>query len=52
MIYKKLENFISDSLNTYLLPAFGIFFLFFIILISPLWLPFWFISKFWNTKSV
>ena len=50
MIYKKIENFIADFLDSdiFVVPLPQIVFL---ALTSPLWFPIWLISKFYNTPK-
>ena len=51
MIYKKIENFPLDIRDNYdvwvAVPIVTIW-----ILLSPIWFPFWLISKFWNTPKI
>ena len=49
MIYKKIENYFGELTNDEDFPmVFGVILL---MILTPIWLPFWIISKFINTSN-
>ena len=49
MIYKKIENFFGEITNNALCPS--VLGILFVVLSFPIWIPFWIISKFFDTPS-